>query len=59
MGISTRSLKGIIVQRMQTVVLLPAVTTVANSRAQHDMITRYELSDKFLQYILLRPIGLC
>ena len=56
MGISTRSLMGIIVQRIQTVVLLLAATTVANLRAQYDMITEYELSDKF---ILLRPIGLC
>lgn len=47
---------GIIVQRIQTVVLLLAATTVANLRAQYDMITEYELSDKF---ILLRPIGLC
>lgn len=35
---------GIIVQRLQTVVLLLAATTVANLRAQYDMITKYELS---------------
>lgn len=39
--------------------LLLAATTVANLRAQYDMITKYELSDKFIQYFLLRPIGLC
>ena len=59
LGMFTRILAGIIVRRVQTVVLLLAITTVANSRAQYDMITKYELSDKFIQYFLLRPIGLC